>query len=243
MAINFFISIRVKIISFFIKLNEDIIFYPKLQKFYNKNFYKKKLNLVIDVGSNKGQSIRFFKKINSNVRIIGFEPDRKLFSKLKKKSFKNCKLYNLGCSDVNDYLVFKENILSESSTFEMVNDDSKWLKKKEKILGLSSYEMIINSYKIKVVKLSDFLISNLEDHKIDVIKIDVEGHELNVLKGLFPTKLQIKFIQYEEHYDDLYEDNEMKIKHFLVDNGFEFFHKVKHGFGEIYDVIYKNKAL
>ena len=58
-----------------------------------------------------------------------------------------------------------------------------------------------------------------------------------------PTKLQIKFIQFEEHCDDLYEDNEKKIKQFLMDNGFEFYHKVKHGFGEIYDVIYKNKVL
>ena len=41
MAINFFISIRVKIISFFIKLNEDLIFHPKLQKFYDKNLNKK----------------------------------------------------------------------------------------------------------------------------------------------------------------------------------------------------------
>ena len=79
--------------KFFIKLNEDIIFYLKLQNFIIK-ILRKKCNLVIDVGFNKGQSIRFFKKINSNARIIGFEPDRKLFSKLK-KSFKNCKLYNL----------------------------------------------------------------------------------------------------------------------------------------------------
>ena len=40
--------------------------------------------------------------------------------------------------------------------------------------------------------------------EIDLIKIDVEGHEINVLRGLFNKKSsRIKYIQLS-HNDDLY---------------------------------------
>ena len=51
-------SLRTKLIQSIIHINENIFFYPKL-----KNFYKSIINndvCILDVGSNKGQSIDFF---------------------------------------------------------------------------------------------------------------------------------------------------------------------------------------
>ena len=78
---------------------------------------------------------------------------------------------------------------------------------------------------------------------IDLIKIDVEGHELKVLKGLFynPLRSRVKFIQVEVHNDDLYEG---QIKNEIIDllelNNFYIYKEIKHGFGSFSDIIFIN---
>lgn len=239
-------NFRVSIVSFLIHINESIFFYPKLTKVYKKLFPNSTLSIAIDVGANKGQTIKFFKKFNSKIFIVGFEPHQTLFSRLiNNKTFKNCEFYNLGCSNNNGELLFKENILSESSTFEEVNENSRWLKKKEAVLGLKQTDLIQKTYKVQTIRLADFIQNNLNNKIIDILKIDVEGHEINVLKGLFPLYSQkvLRYIQIENHFDDLYEDFTKEIEVLLNLNGFKKEFIIKHGFGNIVDVIYKNTHL
>jgi hypothetical protein len=62
-----------------------IFFYPKLKRFYKKNLKKTNIN-ILDVGANKGQSIDFFLKVNSNIaKIDAFEPNNKLILFIYKK--------------------------------------------------------------------------------------------------------------------------------------------------------------
>lgn len=238
-----FWQFRVNLVSRLIQINENLVFYRKLKKVYLNLLKGEELKTVVDAGVNKGQSIIFFKKLNKNVKIIGFEPNKRLYENLKKRKYKKCDLYNLGCSSQNGNLQFFENILNESSTFEKVNSSSQWLKKKEKVLGVSKKNMIVDTYEIPVIRLADFLNTNYTNKKIDLVKIDVEGHEYDVLQGLFPLKNYVNFIQLEEHVDDLYLDNKEKIVKLLQNNNFEKVESIKHGFGEIYDVIYQNKRL
>jgi len=203
----------------------------------------KKLNFAIDVGVNKGQTISFLKKINKNTKIIGFEPHKDLYSKcINKIEDSKIKIFNLGCSDREGKAVFKENILSESSSFETVNENSSWLQKKEYILGIKKEKLISDEYYIKTIRLNNFIEKDYKDEVIDMIKIDVEGHELKVLQGLFPlkSKKKVRFIQIESHEDDLYKDNSKDIIKLLNENGFYQETSIKHGFGNFFDVIYKN---
>ena len=236
-------SLRTQIIQKLVHINESIFFYPKLRQFYRKNLDGKTIN-VIDVGANKGQSIDFFLGINSNAKIDAFEPNKKLFDRLAKKyTHGNIQLHNFGVSNTKGELEFHENILDETSTFENLNLDSKYLEKKAKVLGVAKENIIVDSYKVQVIKLSDFL-KGREKVFFDALKIDVEGHELQVLQGLFESNvpLSIRFIQLESHNDDMYVSNQKhgEIEALLDTNGFKKVASIKHGFGDFAEIIFEN---
>jgi FkbM family methyltransferase len=237
-------NFRIKVIQSLIKLNEDLLFYPKLF-----NYYKKNLNftnpIIIDIGANKGQSIDFFRKLYPNAKIYAFEPNFKLFSDLvlKYQGLDNITLSNKGISSKNGFLKFNQTVIDETSTFEELNYSSNYLKKKARYLGIKIDNIICKSYEVEVIKISDFLKSNNINH-VNIIKIDTEGHELECLKGLFPNCLNsIDLIQLENHFDDMYiktSKNEF-ISKFLAENGFYLEKKIKHGFGDFEEQLFKTQ--
>ncbi len=202
--------IRILIVQQIINLLERFFFYPKL-----KNYYKSlKLTdpfTIIDVGANKGQSIDFFLNLYPLAIIYAFEPNRKLFLKLveKYKPYQQIKLYNLGISNVNGSLRFYQNILDETSSFELPSKNSTCLKKKASILGVGPNEIIATEYDVDVSTLSHFCSSH-EIRDVSILKIDVEGHEFQCLEGLLPSSdVNIGIIQLEKHNDDMYESNSL----------------------------------
>ena len=95
-----------------------------------------------------------------------------------------------------------------------------------------------------VITLQDY-IQELQLNHIDVLKIDTEGHEIKCLEGLFSpgySNAIVDFIQLEHHLDDMYlsavsnEDMAMLLQH----NGFQMSRKVKHGFGNFNELLFKN---
>ena len=64
-----------------------------------------------------------------------------------------------------------------------------------------------------------------------------------VLRGLFKKYIDIRFIQFEVHNDNMYTNSidYMKIVELLNDNGFFELKTIKHSFGNIYDVIFQKK--
>ena len=102
----------------------------------------------------------------------------------------------------------------------------------------------MKDYNVQVVKLCDF-INDYIDFDIDVLKIDVEGHEYDCLKGLFSNSLnvEIHLIQLEFHEDDMYEDKITfkQIDDLLNENNYKLVESVNHGFGEFKDFIYQKK--
>ena len=243
-------NIRTKIIQKLVHINEGIFFYPKLKRFYKENLNSNNIN-IIDVGANKGQSIDFFLKSYPQAEIDSFEPNKKLFVYLQKKYIKNIeqiqriKLHNFGASNTNGELVFHENILDETSTFEEINLDSKYLKKKSKVLGVTKENIIVDNYKVQVIRLIDFIRENPSKF-FDVLKIDIEGHELKCLQGLFNEELKtipIRYIQLENHNNDMYLSNSQhyETEAILNKNGFFKVAEIKHGFGDFAEIIYENK--
>ncbi|MCF8342946.1 MAG: FkbM family methyltransferase [Chitinophagaceae bacterium] len=120
-----------------------------------------------------------------------------------------------------------------------------YLKKKARYLGLKINKIISKSYEVEVIKISDFLKSNNINH-VNIIKIDTEGHELECLKGLFPSCLNsIGIIQLENHFNDMYlnTNNNEEISKYLAQNGFYLERKIKHGFGDFEEQLFKSQDI
>jgi FkbM family methyltransferase len=127
----------------------------------------------IDVGSNKGlflfSALKFLKPSN----IFGFEPNPVLFKKIK-NVFKGIKIFNLALANKNG-----EAILTIPFTQNQPDDS----------LGtLNNNEVNENAFNFKVkVKTLDECVNEYSIKNIGLIKIDVEGHELDVIEGAKET--------------------------------------------------------
>ena len=240
-------TLRIRFIQFLIDCNERLLFYPKLRSFYTSRIQgrtsRTKSIIVFDVGANKGQTIDFFLKIDKSAIIYAFEPNPRLYRSLTNKYGlnPNIQIFNLGISNINGELELKETVTDETSSFEQLNYDSKYLQIKVNVLGVRKEEVVNNKYFVNVTRLDDF-IKNEKIHKIDVLKIDTEGHELKCLKGLFPIKnCEIEYIQLEKHNDDMYlnTDDVKEVPIFLDTMGYRKLTLIKHGFGGLEECIYE----
>ena len=116
---------------------------------------------AIDIGANIGNHSLFFSDYFSDV--YSFEPNPRTFRVLKINAelASNVKCFNCGISDNNGEAVL--NFDAENIGYARISSDIK-----------------DNSQKIELIRLDDF--TEIQS-PLKFIKIDVEGHELHVIKG------------------------------------------------------------
>ena len=136
---------------------------------------------------------------------------------------------------------------SSSSTFNSINKESDYYKKKNKIITFLSNKknLIENKQKISVVNLSKIIQENKID-KIDVLKIDTEGFEYNILRGIKEIDYEkIRYIYFEHHYDLMIEKGYTfsNINSLLVKNNFKKIFKIKMKFRKSFEYIYEKKSI
>ncbi len=211
------------------------------------NFFKDKLNdkyiNIIDIGGHKGETINFFFKNFHIDKITVFEPNKKLYELLIKKfTNKNIIIYNYGVGIKNEIKNLNISIDSASSTINKINTNTEYYKRKIKFLAFgkrASY--FIGVQEIEVINLSQFLLN--KEEKIDVLKIDAEGYELNILKGISKLDFRkIKFIYFEHHYDLMivkgYKFSD--INNLLKENNFSLKYKLRMKFRKSFEYIYES---
>ena len=204
----------------------------------------KKLNIstAIDVGAHKGEFLNYLLTIKDIQEIHAFEPQKEIFDMLNLNFGKNKKIFlnNEGLSDINSTREMNLNSLTSTSTFSTINESSSWFKFKNLILNKkNSFQKKI---KIKTIKLDDyFKVKNI--NKIDLLKIDTEGHELKVLNGaekVFDND-KIKYLLIEIHSSNMYKDyRSSEIYSFLKEKNFKLVKSFKFPFLKFEDQLYKN---
>ena len=207
-----------------------IIFFDIIDKFYHQKriikFIKSNrlnLNIFLDIGSHLGTYSDLILKNFNNCKIYMFEPQIQIFKKIKikYKNRRNIKIYNCAISDKNNFKNFyinQHDLTSSLAAMDLKNNT--YYKLKSKLFGTTSSGMIVKKLKVKTQTLSKILtLNNIK--KIDLAKIDTEGHEYEVLKGLQSSIKNINYILIEFRNDKIYKSyNAKKINSYLIKNNF-----------------------
>jgi FkbM family methyltransferase len=137
--------------------------------------YLKQGMLAVDVGCHEGEILDKF--IGQSTALhYAFEPIPSYFDKLQLKYRNKARIFNAALSD-----------FSGETTFNVVKNAPAYSGMKQRQYAVS--EPDIEQIKVKVSRLDDLI---PETDKVDLIKIDVEGAELGVLKGASKTILRSK---------------------------------------------------
>lgn len=157
------------------------------------------MNLVFDIGFNRGDFSRVCLEKNPDCKIIGVEANANLYYDFKQTE--NIKLLHYIVSDEEEKMVeffidpSQDGISTASKEFmnnSRFSKGSKYLREKSATW--------FNVGKVKTITLDRMIIENGNP---DIIKIDVEGYEYNVVKGLNQKSGKICFECHEEEAEKL----------------------------------------
>ena len=188
-------------LNFFQKL-DDVISYlfdnSINEKKFLKSYFSNKKITFLDIGANVGS---YTDLLNSTLQIkkgFLFEPSLTVYKELTKRlNSKKFLIYNLAISNKNKkkHIFYEYKLSSQSSLY-----------KQNKFFN-SLIDLKKKSY-VEIKKIDDFLDRNI---LIDICKIDTQGEDLNVLKGMtyFLNKKLIKLIKIEITFFKFYKNTKI----------------------------------
>jgi FkbM family methyltransferase len=241
MILNYFKSQTKKIIQKLgYSINKNIITFDSI--------FRKNLNgklIIFDVGANIGQSIKRFNDIFPESIIHSFEPIKECYEKMlinfpQDRFIKN----NYALSEKNTNKKFFINKFSFTSSFTLINSnyEKHFYRERDKLK---------KTIVVKTITLDKYINLN-KIKKIDILKIDTQGHELSVLKGGKSSlkKNIFNFIEVEIIINDYYTKkvNLHEIDRLMVENNFELFGLQGFSYSKknqinYFDMLYKNKNI
>ena len=232
-----------KIALIFFYLFDKYYHQKKINHFLKKN--KMKINFFLDIGAHLGTYTDLILKNNANCKVLAFEPQSKIFKKLRKqyKSQKNVMTFNYAISNKNGFRKLYVNKHGITSTLLKFNLENRYLNYKAKLFNSSLKEMTKRTEIVKTRTLKR-IINEKKVKKIDLVKIDTEGHELEVLVGLGEKINKIKCILVEVHQDSIYLSYKpKKIHNYLTKNNFALKKVYSFPFTTWEDRFYVNKRI
>jgi len=170
------------------------------------------VKIIIDIGSNKGQFILLTEKLLNCKKIYSFEPIKELIEKQKKFfSYRdNINFYNFALGQKTEKKKFFLTKRKDSSSFLKINEN----------INNADY-LIENEINVNIHCL-DNIINNQDLSDTTLVKIDVQGYELEVLKGSLRSLKKIKYILIELSENEIYKNQALSsdIINFLKQKNF-----------------------
>lgn len=164
--------------NLFLVTNEAL--YPIVDDFnYYQHFYKvKNEDIVIDAGANCGHlSVFFSKLVGQNGKVFAFEPDKFNINRIKHNMSLNPDLTDNIV--IQDLLLWDKNELIDFYEAGTVGSSAVWMPDKE------------HCVKKQAVTIDDWVKDNVIT-KLDFIKMDIEGAEIEALDGCVETIKKLK---------------------------------------------------
>ena len=145
---------------------------------------------IFDVGANIGLFSLFVSRLQNNVKIYAFEPIEPIFGVLQENvhlhSLHNIFLFNYGLSSKSNsekLFTFYPNMAGNSTTKPL--EKLKQRDAMNAVLSEEQVEYFFQSAQVKgELRTLSSVINDLNIESIDLLKIDVEGEEYEVLKGI-----------------------------------------------------------
>lgn len=188
----------------------------------------------LDIGANIGNHTCYFSRRFKSV--FAFEPNPVCFNLLKcniNLNAQNASAYEFGLSDRDAKLKFFENQTNLGGSGFAGHD--------EPVGTTRSDKTVVEKY-LSVRKGDEFIGENLNGCEISFIKVDVEGHELPVLKGLQNNLIKFRPILAVEMYSSRQDGRELMS--YLRSIGYEKFISItkSSGNGRLRDLISRAKS-
>lgn len=187
---------------------------------------KNKKPLVFDVGANIGSYTKNILSKFPESKIYLFEPHPKTFISLIENlsQFNNLTMINTALGDQCSILKlydYKGKASTHASLYRQVIEDV--------------HHGESESYEVNVITLDDFVNNNNIQH-IDLLKIDVEGHELGVLHGANNTILDNKISIIHFEFNEMNVVSHSFMKDFMeILSDFKFYRLLPNGFLPLLD--------
>jgi FkbM family methyltransferase len=144
-------------------------------------------NLAVDIGGNVGEYTAELRRRNPSLEIHTFEPAATNLQKLGKR-FKNDNLVILVPFAVSD-------TLGSATLFSDKHGSGLGSLTKRKMEHFNiAFE---TTETIKTLRFEDYWKNVLDGRPLDIVKIDIEGHELSALKGFGTAIEATRVIQFE----------------------------------------------
>lgn len=159
-------------------------------------FFKRVLRIVksdtlvsVDIGANIGMTSLALASISPAGTVYSFEPSPPTYKLLQRNihsnNANNCMTLNIACGSSNGTVEFHDNPNSASASH----------------LSLAGTTLIDGNCQVEVIRLDDFITQHAVE-RVDFIKIDVEGLELDVVNGARETLSKFKpslFIEFNSY--------------------------------------------
>ncbi len=151
------------------------------------NLLEKSLSLAVDIGANIGSYAHQLLKSKPELELHLFEPSTSNYSKLISRFENNSNIFinQLAISNRNDSAIlygdFDGSPLSSLSNRNL------------KHFYVNFHEV----ERVTTTRFEDYWSSQLNKRCVDLVKMDIEGHELDALKGFGESINSIKLIQFE----------------------------------------------
>ena len=172
--------------SDYLRLFKAIVFYKIRREYEFSNFLPKFIlnnDVIFDIGANIGYYACRFNKLVNQGKVFSFEPVKTNFELLTKMKqilkLNRVSLYNLAIGDHTGRESIFIPVLKDSGISVETQASFKW-----DIVDIENAYLISEEVDIDTI---DNLMIKLDLNKLDIIKCDTEGNEINVLKGGYNT--------------------------------------------------------